>query len=481
MVTGIWGLLAAIALLWPDRLSGPLDGPLDRWPEAVAIGVLFPALCVFHPRFLATRLARASIGALLVWRACAALLFVQDGWCLRFEPSRPYAKDATGAPHAWDLRADWRAPDPLCSAIMTRSYADAREFPAWFFNLPPASDSWPQPEDRPPEARSVARPRLPQHDGHRACSISIWSGLKDDGRRDGRLSTLPLRLDPGVHQVAIDGAMTGTQWRMIPRWNGAELWSQVSATVSRPSIGSLRVRAWARWIPFIVTALFLLGWIASALVRVGDVPILAWTISASLVIGWLVWIDQIAAARWMIVALSGAAFVRVPPRLRNIAGAFLLVGVPWLTFVVVAARQRSAVGAYRCCHDYWIFSDTRIARAGLLARGIAGVLLPAAHRWILALHVAFGVRAWASVLRRRVPAGGSSSAFVSRGCCRVPLRAHRGGRAARRVRLSTAHNLIGRGLSEIAATVCSARRRSARSTAVTGAPLPSSRPACSRR
>jgi hypothetical protein len=485
VVTGIWGLLAAIALLWPDRLSGPLDGiPLDRWPEAVAIGVLFPALCVFHPRFLATRLARASIGALLVWRVCAALLFVQDGWCLRFEPSRPYVKDATGAPHAWDLRADWRAPDPLCSAIMTRSYADAREFPAWFFNLPPASDSWPQPEDLPPEATIGLRVRgyLSTTDTG-TFDIDLGPGLKTTVAVDGRLSTLPLQLDSGVHQVAIDGVMTGTQWRMIPRWNGAELWSQVSATVNRPSIGSLRIRAWARWIPFIVTALFLLGWIASALARVGDVPILAWTIGASLVIGWLVWIDQIAAARWMIVALSGAAFVRVPPRLRNIAGAFLLIGVPWLTFVVVAAAP--AVGRwvlYQYGHDYWIFQRYayRIVMQGYwLEGGSPTFYFQPLYRWLPGLlHVVFGdssVGEWyfdgACLL-----AGSLFSFRIARSVAgfRWALIAAVAPLAV--FGLSTARNLIGRGLSEIAATgllsaaaLCAIDSRHRRTVAVVAA------------
>src|ERR1700675_2072213 len=49
----VWGLLAAIAVLWPGRLSGALDGvPLDGLAEAIVIGVVLPALCWFHPRVL---------------------------------------------------------------------------------------------------------------------------------------------------------------------------------------------------------------------------------------------------------------------------------------------------------------------------------------------------------------------------------------------------------------------------------------------
>jgi len=354
----MWGLLAAAALLWPDHLSGPFDGvPLDRTAEAVLVGVIFPALWVFHSRFLATRLARASIVALLVWRACATVLFVQDGWCLRFEPSRPYAKDAEGAPHAWDLRADWRAADPACSAIMTRSYSEFHEFPVWFFNLPPPNDSWPAPEDLPPEATIAMHVRgylSPSSSG--SFDIDVGPGMQTAIAIDGRLSALPVQLAPGVHHVAIDGTLTGTRWRLVPRWNGAELWSNVSATVQRPSIASLRVRSWARWIPLGVTALILSAWIASALARVGHVAVFAWTTGASLIIAWLIVTDQVMSARWAIVALTAAVFVPVPPRLRNLFGAFLLIGVPWMTFVVVCAAP--AIGRwvlYEFGNDYWMY------------------------------------------------------------------------------------------------------------------------------
>ena len=50
-------------------------------------------------------------------------------------------RESTGKPHAWDMRADWLADDPACSAIMTRSYRDSFEVPAWFYNLPPPDDA----------------------------------------------------------------------------------------------------------------------------------------------------------------------------------------------------------------------------------------------------------------------------------------------------------------------------------------------------
>ncbi len=89
----LWGILAAIAWLWPDHLSGPFDGvPLDRTAEAILIGVVFPALWLHHPRFLATRFARGSIVALIVWKAAAAALFrrrVKAGRCRRICRRQP--------------------------------------------------------------------------------------------------------------------------------------------------------------------------------------------------------------------------------------------------------------------------------------------------------------------------------------------------------------------------------------------------------
>ena len=88
----LWGLLAAGALLWPDHISGPFDGvPLDRVAEAVLVAGVLPALWYLHPRFLRAPRARACILALVAWRIASALLFVQDGWCVRFQPARPTA------------------------------------------------------------------------------------------------------------------------------------------------------------------------------------------------------------------------------------------------------------------------------------------------------------------------------------------------------------------------------------------------------
>lgn len=481
----LWGLVAAAALLWPDRINSPLDGvPLDRTAEAILIGLVFPALWVFHPRFLATRFARASIIALVAWKAFGTSTLVQDGWCVRFQPERPFAKDAMTAPHAWDLRADWRTLDPACSAIMTRSYHDVWEFPVWFFNLPPPNDNWPVPEDYPPKARVGMRVAgfLSATTGG-LLDIEVGPDIKADIAIDGRLATPPVQLTPGVHQVVIEGTLTGRRWALVPRWNGEEVWANITATVQRPSPGSTDLRTWARWIPLSVTALFLVTWIASVLVRVGDIAVLAWTAGTSLLVGaliatnqvvWARWaVDQVMWARCVIVALSAAVFLPVPPRLRNTFGAFVLIGVPWLTYIVVFAAP--LIGQWRLYefgNDFWMYQryGYRIVMQGYwLEGGSPTFYFQPFYRWISGLlHAVFGdssVGEWfwdgACLL-----AGGLLSFRVTRAYA-----GFRWGLVAAAVTLgvfvaSNARDLVGRGLGEIAsagllsmAALCAIRSR----------------------
>jgi hypothetical protein len=69
----------------------------------------------------------------------------------QFQADAGVRERCIGAPHAWDLRADWLSPDPT-TGNHDPVLRDLRDFPAWFFNLPPDSDSWPALADRPPGA-----------------------------------------------------------------------------------------------------------------------------------------------------------------------------------------------------------------------------------------------------------------------------------------------------------------------------------------
>lgn len=45
LTNAVWAGLAAVAVLWPGHLIGPLDGvPLDGRVEAVVIGLVLPSL-----------------------------------------------------------------------------------------------------------------------------------------------------------------------------------------------------------------------------------------------------------------------------------------------------------------------------------------------------------------------------------------------------------------------------------------------------
>jgi hypothetical protein len=402
-MTLVWGLLAALALLWPDRISGPFDGiPLDRTAEAVLVGAVVPTLIWFHRRFLDTNLARGLVLALCAWKAMSATAFVQDGWCVRFVPSRPYVKNATGVPHAWDLRADWRSPDPVCSAIVTRSYQDLEHFPAWFFNLPPDSDSWPAPADRPPDATTGLTVTGFVHDGAPGVlQIETDAGMSATIHVDGVPVSGETRLGPGLHRVQLTATLTGDRWRLVPRWNGAEvwsganLWSALTATARRPGRLDLIARPWVRVIPTALAMVFLLAWIASATRCVGNGAVMAWSVSASLVLAALVAVDRMDVALWAIAGLAGAVIVPVPSRLKNTFGAFVMIGIPWLTWVVVASSP--AIGRfvlYGSGHDSWMFQRFayRIVMQGYwLEGGSATFWFQPLYRWVVGLiHVVFG-------------------------------------------------------------------------------------------
>jgi hypothetical protein len=396
-MTAVWALLAAAGLLWPDRIVSAVDGiPLDRAVEALLLGGVFPTLCIAYPAFLRTRFARACIVALVGWKVCAALFFVQEGWCVRFEPSRPYAKDAHGAPHAWDLRADWRAADPECSAIATRPYTDIADFPAWFFNLPPPDESWPQPQDRPPGATTRLHATgfvIPASGG--VFRVESGADMQTATWIDGQTAQGDARLAPGAHLVAIDAVLTGDRWALVPLWNDRDLWSSVMTTVRRPSRVQLRLHAVAAWAAPALAAALLATWTVAAITQVAGAALLAWTLGVSIAIAWLLMHDDHTAARWSIAALAFAAAVPVPARLRNSRGVFVLVGVPWITFVLVISAP--AIGRwflYGVGHDFWMYQryGYRIVMQGYwLEGGSPTFWFQPLYRWISGLlHVVFG-------------------------------------------------------------------------------------------
>jgi hypothetical protein len=403
LVGWAWGLAAAAALLWPMRITGRFDGmPLDSAPEAILLGVVAPALLWLHSRFLTSRFARACVVALLVWKAVTALVFVQDGWCVRFDPPAQIVKDGTGAPHSWDVRADWQSATPSCSAIMTRPYDEFSRFPAWFFNLPPPNDSWPSATDRPPGATTAMtvtgflRAREPGRlqivtgpDVAATINAGGHSVPRDEMARSG------IALAPGVHKILIETTLTGDRWQFVPLWNGGDLWSRSIATVERPSGFDLAVRPWIAWVNSALVLVLVTAWLVSFAVRIRHADVLAWTIGASSCIGLLAATRDGHLGRWAIAGLLGAVWLRVPSRLRNTFGAFALVGISWLTLIVVVSAERAGrFTIYGVGSDSWMFQRFayRIVMQGYwLEGGSATFWFQPLYRWMAGgLHMIFG-------------------------------------------------------------------------------------------
>ena len=114
----IWTFLAAVALLWPARMIGALDGiPLDGRLDAVVIGLAVPALWWVDRGFISRKFARALIVGLLGWKALLMAAAVPHGLCAKFTTAAPFAgeiqtipvEEPRGILRSWDVRADWRA------------------------------------------------------------------------------------------------------------------------------------------------------------------------------------------------------------------------------------------------------------------------------------------------------------------------------------------------------------------------------------
>src|SRR5262249_30551175 len=152
--------------------------------------------------------------------------------------------------------------------------------------------------------------------------IDTDRGVDATLRVDGIAAGLSRAIAAGVHIVTIDGTLRGTQWRLVPTWNGRDLWPERLATIKRPTAPDVFVRRALAWVPTVAVLALMLAWTASALARIRGATVFAWSAIASAVIVWLVEADRVDAARWAVVALAAGALVPVPRRLRNITGAF---------------------------------------------------------------------------------------------------------------------------------------------------------------
>ena len=397
-----------VVLLWPDHLSGAIDGaPLDRVTEAILAGLAAPFLWWLRPEYLRHRVVHALIAALIVAKIGASFL-VRDGWCVRFDTPRPFVNDSIGRIHTWDVRADWRSPAPQCSAMLARPYREFKEFPIWFFNLPPTDNNLPTPDDRPPYATldmTVAGylhaddpGELILETGETMETSLVVDGVAVDAVGPSRHQ---VSLDRGRHFIQVKSHLTGNRWTFVPLWNGSPLGSAgfATATPSAPSAWDAWVRVPLAWLIQIATWTLVLGWIAAWLGHWRDPITLGFALIASLILGYLGTpapdFVMTPLARWSITALGLAALLRVPKEQQTLKGALVLIGIPWLVFVTaVHASHIGRFSLYAGGDDMWMFQRFayRIYLQGFwLHGGEATFWFQPFYRWIAgALHLIFG-------------------------------------------------------------------------------------------
>lgn len=405
-----WCALTLAVLFWPAQIPSLFDGaPLDGAAEAVVAGLIVPLLCWFHYRFFDARYARGLVIALVLLRITDAQ-FVQGGWCVRFDTPQQIIRDGTGRPHSWDVRADWQSPDPQCSAVMTSGWDVFKRFPVWFYNMPPTDRNPPTPDDRPPYV-ALKMTVSGYVDAREPGSFDLQTGTYTttamfvDGQPAQANGDRAFRIDvaPGLHRIQIENELRGNEWRFMPSWNGRELGARgfPLATLERPAT---RDRGWLRWLvgagSSALAILLVMAWIASALRAWGDVTTLAWAAGASL---WLAFLaprpgnDYITSplAKWSVTALVLAALLPLRDRVRTLRGAFVVIGIPWLVFVGVAAFDHVAkFSFYAGGDDQWTFQRAayRIYLQGYwLEGGEPTFWFQPGYRWVAgALHMIFG-------------------------------------------------------------------------------------------
>ena len=399
MKTASWAAALVVAAWWPARLAGPLDGaPLDGAAEAVALGLVLPALVWFHPSFLRTRLTQALLVALLAWKALTAIATVQDGWCVRFTSPVPIYLGDVRVPRSWDIRTDWRDAVPSCSAVMTRGYSTIARFPVWFYNLPPAQDGKPAAlTDRPPHVTAqLDVTGYLQVDNPGVFAVAVDDGVQLAASIDGTPVTDVVRgvqIEPGIHQVALTGQLTGSRWRLMPEWNGRPLWSAATATLGPPRSIDRALRPWGQWLaPMLLAAIICSAFISLArfagAMLVAPLGVAALTIAAATS-------GNAAAIRLTPLLLVYAVWMPWPGRLQNYKGALISLGIPFLAlFAALGSSQAGVITWYSSGDDWWEFQRFayRIYVQGFwLEAGETTFWFQPFYRYVAgALHLVFG-------------------------------------------------------------------------------------------
>jgi hypothetical protein len=385
-VTAAWAAAAAVALLWPSHLLGVLDGaPLNGRLEALLIGLAAPTLLWFRPGELNAYWMRAAIVALLALKA-AALTMTPQGLCARFSTAAPLAgviqqipvDEPRGVLRSWDVRADWRAQAPSCTAVFDRPYDDVSRFPAWFLNV--LDYLRPGARQVAMEATGFARVTEP--------GVLEWRAGEDVRLESGQR----VELAAGVQQISLRGVLTGERWKLEPLWNGQDAWRSLTFTQREPGGADLLAPVLGLAISVMALAI-VTGWAVTAIAPLRtEWALIAWTAVAT--IAAVASARDERFARLTPLAFTAAAAVPVAIGHRHLRGAFVLIGIPWLA--LFAARGWDQIGRFTIYSaDDWLTYQVAGARIFMhgywLEGGTPAFDYQPLYRWMTgALHMVFG-------------------------------------------------------------------------------------------
>jgi hypothetical protein len=413
-----WTVLLFAAVLWPARVLSPLDGiPLDGPLEAVVIGIVLPALWWLDRRFLVRPIARAAIISLLFVKLASAYSLPQHGLCARFSTSAPFngvsstipIDEPTGSLRSWDVRADWAAATPVCTAILDRPYRARSEFPAWFLNL--LATIRPDWRDLELDVSGYVTVResgnLVLETGSDMSVAGRVGGVSVASQRD---APIVVPLAAGVHGIELHAVVSGEHWRLVPLWNGHDAWSpwrSIGMTLSMPSLIDQVASGPVALVTTALVLFIVVAWFVSALGVLGlagstgtdarnwwmNAWAIGWTAAMSVLFAWVGLHARFE--RGAALLLVGAAFLPVAPRQRTVQRAFVLIGLPWLAmFVGHSWDQIGRFTAYSLDDDWHVYESAayRIFLHGYwLEGGTETFYHQPLYRWIAgALHVVFG-------------------------------------------------------------------------------------------
>ena len=396
----LWIVVLAAAVLWPSHTLSVFHGvPLDTPAAALILGLAVPVLCWIHRRYLDNTLVRIAIVALLALKIADAAFLTQQGLCARFSTAAPYSTNVLTIPidephgvlRSWDVRADWRADNPACTAIVDRPYADASSFPAWFVNITDFATSGRR--DLALDVSGYMRTgerALFVLDVDRDMTVTGRLGSQDVSSTGGR--PMMAALDAGPQRISLHATLTGDRWRLAPTLNGRDAFRAASFTIAEPRALDRIAGAFG----VLETALIVLlagGWIASIAFAYRSSPaLLLWCVASACVLAGLGATGRFE--RFAVLLLAAAVLVPVAQPHRNLRGALLLVGVPWLA--LIAARSLPQAGHFSAySNDDWLAYQAagyRIFMSGFWLEGGSKVFdYQPLYRWLSgALHLVFG-------------------------------------------------------------------------------------------